>query len=132
MRNLITSMGIFFAFGLLAQQPCATTEMQNEWFAKNPTAKAQFDKLQNEAAAQDAELFKTGYQTAGTLKKGTVSTYTIPVVFHILHTGGPENISDAQVQDAIRILNDDYNKRNADTTNVVSQFKNLIGNAQVC
>ena len=65
MRNFITSMGIFFACGMLAQTPCGTTEMQNEWFAKNPAQKAQFEKLQNEAAALDKELFKTGYQTAG-------------------------------------------------------------------
>jgi hypothetical protein len=45
--------------------------------------------------------------------------------------GGSENISDAQVQDAVSILTRDFNKLNADTNNVVSQFKNLIGDAQI-
>lgn len=31
--------------------------------------------------------------------------YTIPVVFHVLHENGPENISDAQIADALVILN---------------------------
>lgn len=31
--------------------------------------------------------------------------YTIPVVFHVLHENGPENISDAQIADAMAILN---------------------------
>ena len=39
----------------------------------------------------------------------------IPVVFHIVHKGGPENISEAQILDAIDLLNKDYNKLNSDT-----------------
>ncbi len=35
---------------------------------------------------------------------------TIPVVVHIFHQGGPENISDAQVQSQIQVLNEDYRK----------------------
>ncbi len=34
----------------------------------------------------------------------------IPVVVHIIHNGGPENISDAQVQSQIDALNEDYRK----------------------
>ncbi|HOV10329.1 MAG TPA: T9SS type A sorting domain-containing protein [Bacteroidales bacterium] len=40
----------------------------------------------------------------------------IPVVFHIVHNGGPENISREQIEDAIKLINIDYNKLNADTT----------------
>ncbi len=39
----------------------------------------------------------------------------IPVVFHIVHNYGAENISDAQINDAITRLNIDYNKTNIDT-----------------
>lgn len=39
----------------------------------------------------------------------------IPVVFHIIHHGGEENISDEQVLSAIDLLNIDFNKRNSDT-----------------
>jgi len=31
--------------------------------------------------------------------------FTIPVVFHVLHNGGPENISDAQIMDCLLTLN---------------------------
>jgi PKD repeat protein len=37
--------------------------------------------------------------------------YTIPVVVHIVHNGGPENISDAQVQTAIANFNDAFRNR---------------------
>jgi hypothetical protein len=36
------------------------------------------------------------------------ASYTIPIVFHILHQNGPENISDDQVRDGLRILNEDF------------------------
>lgn len=39
----------------------------------------------------------------------------IPIVFHIVHNYGPENISEAQILDAVERLNIDFNKLNADT-----------------
>lgn len=49
--------------------------------------------------------------------------YTVPVVFHILHKYGAENISDAQVHDAMEILNRDFAKQNSDTTLIIPSFK---------
>jgi PKD repeat protein len=57
--------------------------------------------------------------------------YTIPVVFHILHTYGSENISDAQIEDAVNILNRDFNKQNADTANIVSAFQAIAANVGI-
>lgn len=51
----------------------------------------------------------------------------IPVVFHVLHQNGPENISDLQILDAVRILNENFQKMNADTSQVVSPFDTIIG-----
>jgi hypothetical protein len=135
MRKFIFSLAMGITCGLSAQEHflCHTTELQNQWFAKHPEYKARFDQLQQEAANTDAEMAKTGYKQGGNAQQRTaaatsVSNYTVPIVFHILHTGGGENISDAQVMDAVSILTRDYNKRNADTTDVVSQFQNIIGN----
>jgi hypothetical protein len=58
-------------------------------------------------------------------------SYIIPVVFHVLHQGGTENISDAQILDAMRILNEDYNKQNADTIDVIPYYQNNIADMQV-
>ncbi len=57
--------------------------------------------------------------------------YVIPVVVHVLHLGGAENISDAQIQDGLRILNDDYNKRNADTANIIAPFRSIAANVGI-
>ncbi|MES2588054.1 MAG: M43 family zinc metalloprotease [Bacteroidota bacterium] len=55
--------------------------------------------------------------------------YKIPIVFHILHNGGVENISNEQVFDAVNILNRDYRLQNADALNVHNDFKASNPNA---
>jgi PKD repeat protein len=63
-----------------------------------------------------------GLQKSNASKIATAPVYTIPIVFHILHQYGPENISDAQVIDAVNILNRDYRKLNADTAGIYPPF----------
>jgi len=62
--------------------------------------------------------------------KLAVPVYTIPVVFHVMHQNGSEKISPTQINDAIRILNIDFNKKNTDTNLVIPDFKNHIGDVQ--
>ena len=62
---------------------------------------------------------------ANSTVKITGLVYTIPVVFHILHNGGTENISDAQVADALAILNRDFRRLNADADNVQTPFQGM-------
>ena len=57
--------------------------------------------------------------------------YIIPVVFHVLHEGGSENVSDAVIHDAMRILNEDFQMKNDDISGVVSAFKGITGNARI-
>lgn len=57
--------------------------------------------------------------------------YVISVVWHVVHANGPENISDEQIRDCMRVMNEDFNKLNADTTDVVSSFQDRIGNANI-
>ncbi|HTA84500.1 MAG TPA: M43 family zinc metalloprotease [Bacteroidia bacterium] len=59
-------------------------------------------------------------------------TYIIPIVFHILHSYGPENISDAQVFDEMRILNEDYARLNPDTNVIATpHFKKIAANTKI-
>ncbi len=57
--------------------------------------------------------------------------YTIPVVFHIIHNYGPENITDEQVMDAMRVLNEDYNKLNTEWPNVQPEFLDIVANVGI-
>jgi Pregnancy-associated plasma protein-A len=60
---------------------------------------------------------------------------TIPVVVHIIHRGESvgtgTNISDAQVQSQIDVLNEDYNRLNPDRLQTRSEWAGVAGNPQV-
>lgn len=57
--------------------------------------------------------------------------YTIPVVFHVMHTYGPENISKEQIEDQMKILNDDFQRLNADRTNTRSIFSGVAADCEI-
>lgn len=107
---------------------CKTTEMMNKWMQENPEKAKEFLKLQQAAEEQDKISSASNYAT---FRMQAATVYTIPVVFHILHLGGPENISDAQVLDAVNVLNTDFRKLNADTVNIVNEFKALAADANL-
>lgn len=68
--------------------------------------------------------------TAG-FARGGGESYIIPVVFHVIHNNGPENIQDAQLEDAIRVLNEDFNKLNPDWPNVRPEFLDYVGDVGI-
>ncbi len=65
------------------------------------------------------------------LTKAQEKVYIIPVVFHVLHHGGAENISDEQILSAVKTLNEDYRKLNADTAQIVDWFKPLAADMKI-
>jgi len=57
--------------------------------------------------------------------------YTIPVVVHVVHNYGTENIPDQEILDAINNWDSVFNAKNADTADVIQPFKKYIGNAHI-
>ena len=57
--------------------------------------------------------------------------YIIPIVFHILHVNGVENISDAQIIAQVNKMNQDWAKQNSDTTAIVPAFIPLASNVHI-
>src|SRR5690349_14608272 len=96
----------FICFSLSAQQHCFTTEMYKKAVQEHP------EVLQ---VQQQLEQFTEQYTAQQATHRDAATVYTIPVVFHIIHNYGPENISDEQIKDEIRILNLDFRKKNSDT-----------------
>ncbi len=98
---------------------CGTTQMYNELIAKYP-----------EAAIQQQKYDSVTRLGAGS-NRGPNDVYVIPIVFHIIHNYGSENISDDQIYDAVRIINEDFRKLNADTTAIVNAFKPIAADAMI-
>lgn len=56
---------------------------------------------------------------------------TIPVVVHVVYNTTAQNISDAQIQSQIDVLNADFRKLNADAGNTPSLFAGLVADCQI-
>lgn len=63
--------------------------------------------------------------------KSRAVTYTIPIVFHVIHNYGTENISDAQILDGLSILNKTFRKQLADTGSIVAAFKPIHADCEI-
>lgn len=59
------------------------------------------------------------------------AVYTIPVVVHIVYFTAAQNIDDSVVHNQIAILNEDYQRLNADTVNMRSDFDIVKGNPKI-
>jgi PKD repeat protein len=118
--NSITSLCFLAAVPAFAQQgTCGFAEQQKKLHAENPQL------------AIDRANFLNQHSETRVVNGKKRQVYVIPVVFHIIHEYGAENISDAQVENEMQILNEDYRKLNADTTEIVPVFKPIAGDAMI-
>lgn len=85
--------------------PCATDQVHYQMKQANPLLAIEEEKG-NEEARKIADALLSNRSFA---KQGSI-TY-IPVVFHVIHNDGMENITQAQIMDQIRILNEDFRKK---------------------
>jgi PKD repeat protein len=98
---------------------CGLSEKLEELILKDPSMLAQMEAYQK---------YQAEYAVKQSASKIASQKYVIPVVFHVIHNYGPENITDAQIIQAINVMNRDYSKMNADTITVRSPFNSIIAN----
>lgn len=108
---------------------CGSTEAINKIFNSNPQLKQEYLQREAESALKDQQAYANGYSENN--EKLLLPIYTIPVVFHIIHEGGTENISDAQIFDAVRIMNEDYSLLNANAANTVPAFQSIAADCEI-
>ena len=101
---------------------CFADEYLREAIAKDPSVLSTQQQLEDFTRQFVSNLERQNRAGNPQNRINTPPTYIIPVVFHVLHQYGPENISDAQIHDCIRHMNEDYRKLNPDTIQIISQF----------
>ena len=106
---------------------CGSTEAINKILDANPQLKQEYLQREAQSALIDQQAFADGYGE----KKQRLPIYIIPIVFHIIHQGGSENISDAQVYDEVRILNEDFRMLNATAANTVPAFQSIAADCEI-
>jgi PKD repeat protein len=100
-----------------------TTHKKLQELLRDPEYRKQFEEEQAQFRNEEITYRKSAR------KRGTV--YTIPVVFHVLHSGGIENISDEQIFDALAVLNRDFRLQNEDANTVHADFRNLPSDVEI-
>ena len=65
--------------------------------------------------------------------KNDKSIYVIPVVFHVVwnSNNSQENLDDSVLIEQINVLNEDFRRLNADTSNMRPSFAPLVGDGQI-
>jgi hypothetical protein len=106
---------------LFAQNICRTTEYRQQQLIKYPELASKVSAIEN--FTQNFIQNKL-YSTLGINSTSNGSSIiTVPVVVHVLYNSTQQNISDAQIQSQINILNQDYRRLNADTVNTPFIFQ---------
>ena len=82
------------------------------------------------ANQQSIEEFTTRFVSLNSNSQTRV-VVTIPVVVHVVYRTAAENISDAQIQAQIDVLNADFRKLNADVSKVPAAFQALAADCEV-
>lgn len=101
---------------------CQADEMRTRLIAADPTY------LEREAAYHH-EILELMRNSA--VERDDETVYIIPVVFHVIHAGGSENLTDEQIFAEMDQLNDDYRKLNSDLSQSVPYFQQIAGDVKV-
>ncbi|MBC7449423.1 MAG: PKD domain-containing protein [Hymenobacteraceae bacterium] len=107
------------------QRPCGTDYAQRRLLG--PRYEARWQQYRAQLAARSTA------RTAGITGRAAIPgpRLIIPVVIHIIHDGGASTLADEQIFDAIRILNEDFQRRNADAALTIPTFRERVGDVNV-
>lgn len=126
MKHLLLSSSLFVSLFYTSVahgqhvKPCLSHEAIDYCESKTPGYKQVVEQQFQQAKNWNSGLI----QKVGEL-------YTIPVVVHIVYNTPNQNLADSVILDQIQALNDDYNRMNADTANLRSDFFPIAGNPRI-
>lgn len=96
------------------------------------TTLKQYPEVAKAVIRRDAQLeAHTAAFVAGQGKSPSTATYIIPVVFHVIHNYGNENISDAQLKDGLAIVNKTFNKTHPNTASIIPAFQGIHADCDI-
>ncbi|TXB64788.1 T9SS type A sorting domain-containing protein [Vicingus serpentipes] len=108
---------------------CSAAEKNNEIMDNNPEIRASWEQA-NAWALEYEKTHPTDVTIDPVTGKKTI-LYVMPVVWHVIHNDGPENISKATIDNEILKLNQDYQLLNPDAGNVHAAFASIQADVQV-
>jgi PKD repeat protein len=111
MKNLLALTTLFFlvlnSFGQNTENWCGFDPIIEKKISENPNYLNEISQKIQDIRQQAAEN-----------PSPKAAIYTIPVVFHVIHDGGPSNISMAQIESGVEVMNEDFAALNTDASNI--------------
>jgi hypothetical protein len=108
---------LFSSFTFAQQRKCSTHEDLQLAMSQNPALARSVENVERYTQQKANELLIQ--------KSVNGSVITIPVVVHVLYSNSTQNISIAQIQSQIDVLNEDFRRTNSDADNVWSQAADM-------
>ena len=99
---------------------CGTMEYLDQQVRSNPNITYRMRQIET----QTRENVKSIYRHAE-------EQIEIPVVIHVVYKTPEQNISDAQIMSQIRVLNEDFQRLNADRNKTPEVFRNVAANSHI-
>ena len=103
----------------ISERKCASHDVLQAQMAADPTLATRMN---------DIEAFTQNAMLTGRLVNGKIE---IPVVVNVLYRTSAENISTAQIQSQIDVLNQDFNAANSDYNQVPAAFSGVKANVGI-
>ncbi len=117
MKKITILMMVFLcSVSMYAQQKRTCHSMENLEYRKSLNPNLQKKMFDIETYTQKRVLEKSNMQ-----KRVDGDIITIPVVVHVIYSNTTENISEAQIQSQIDVINEDFRRTNSDANNTWSQ-----------
>jgi PKD repeat protein len=98
---------------------CSTEQIYFDIINSNPEVLKEREKLRTFVDDYIQNVPKTG------------ETYIIPMVFHVVHYYGAENISYNQIVEAVDFINNDFNRLRVDTSSIINEFKSIAADCNI-
>ncbi|MBI2720542.1 MAG: T9SS type A sorting domain-containing protein [Bacteroidetes bacterium] len=106
------------------QRNCGTMTNLQRLRSVDQNLDARMQEIENhtQQIIQNSASNKTG---------GVAAVVNIPVVVHVIYNTAAQNISDAQIQSQIEVLNEDFRRLNADKVNTPTSFTSVAADAEI-
>ena len=121
MKRLFILSILLFTSTIFAQERCGTTQYMQMIESNNPEIAAKRIKLEKDIQKWITENPDYHQKTI----------ITIPVVVHVVYSAPQQNISDAQVQSQIDVLNADFRRTNIDNIMTPNVWQSIAADCEI-
>ena len=123
-KTYIAVLGLMMSLSTIgfsqSGRTCGSMDHLQQQIAEDPTVETRMQQIEH---ATSQWLSDPSHRTGAVI--------TIPVVVHVIYNTAAQNISDAQIQSQIAVLNEDFRKLNVDASLTPSIFSALASDCQI-